>query len=124
MLLALGCGVIGADRILDMAEKNLYADEWCWRERRRYQRIVLTRGRTTCGCSSTAPPVLLERRVPVPRGARAPGLSRAADARRVLVLGGGDGLAVREILKHPGVEHVTLVDLDPEMTGCSRRIRC
>jgi spermidine synthase len=34
----------------------------------------------------------------------------------VLVLGGGDGLAVREILKYPSVEHVTLVDLDPEMT--------
>lgn len=35
--------------------------------------------------------------------------------RRVLVLGGGDGLAVREVLKHP-VESVTLVDLDPDMT--------
>src|SRR5207245_897698 len=34
----------------------------------------------------------------------------------VLVLGGGDGLAVREILKYPGVEKITLVDLDPEMT--------
>ena len=38
------------------------------------------------------------------------------EARRVLVLGGGDGLAVREILKYPRIEHVTLVDLDPEMT--------
>ncbi len=37
-------------------------------------------------------------------------------ARRVLVLGGGDGLAVREILKYRGVEAITLVDLDPEMT--------
>jgi spermidine synthase len=34
----------------------------------------------------------------------------------VLVLGGGDGLAVREILRHPNVDHVTLVDLDPAMT--------
>jgi spermidine synthase len=34
----------------------------------------------------------------------------------VLVLGGGDGLAVREILKYAAVERVTLVDLDPEMT--------
>jgi spermidine synthase len=32
------------------------------------------------------------------------------------VLGGGDGLAVREILKYPNVESVTLVDLDPAMT--------
>jgi len=36
--------------------------------------------------------------------------------KRVLVLGGGDGMAVREILKHEGVEAIDLVDLDPEMT--------
>jgi spermidine synthase len=34
----------------------------------------------------------------------------------VLVLGGGDGKAVREVLKHPGVQQVTLVELDPHMT--------
>ena len=34
----------------------------------------------------------------------------------MLVLGGGDGLAVREVLKYPQVETVTLVDLDPAMT--------
>ncbi|GAA0288263.1 spermidine synthase [Gracilibacillus halotolerans] len=31
----------------------------------------------------------------------------------ILVLGGGDGLAVREILKYDDVEHITVVDLDP-----------
>jgi spermidine synthase len=36
--------------------------------------------------------------------------------RRVLVLGGGDGMAVREVLRHPGVEQVTLVELDPHIT--------
>jgi spermidine synthase len=35
----------------------------------------------------------------------------------VLVLGGGDGLALREILRYPNIEHVTLVDLDPAMTA-------
>jgi len=34
----------------------------------------------------------------------------------VLVLGGGDGMAVREVLRHPQVEQVTLVELDPHMT--------
>jgi spermidine synthase len=34
----------------------------------------------------------------------------------VAVLGGGDGMAVREILKYPGVESVTLVELDPAMS--------
>lgn len=34
----------------------------------------------------------------------------------VLVLGGGDGLALREVLKYAAVRHVDLVDLDPAMT--------
>jgi spermidine synthase len=38
-----------------------------------------------------------------------------APHQRVLVLGGGDGLAVRELLKYPDVTDITLVDLDPEM---------
>ncbi len=45
-----------------------------------------------------------------------PALSSLKDPREVLVLGGGDGMAVREILKYPSVEKVTLVDLDPLMT--------
>jgi spermidine synthase len=46
-----------------------------------------------------------------------PTLGRVAAPRSVLILGGGDGLAAREVLRHPGVEQVTLVDLDPAMTG-------
>lgn len=45
-----------------------------------------------------------------------PGLSRLPQAKRVLILGGGDGLAVREVLRYPRVESIMLVDLDPEMT--------
>ncbi|MBV9026001.1 MAG: polyamine aminopropyltransferase [Streptomycetaceae bacterium] len=35
--------------------------------------------------------------------------------RRVLLLGGGDGLALREVLRYPEVESVTVVELDPEL---------
>ncbi len=45
-----------------------------------------------------------------------PAMSLAQEARRVLVLGGGDGLAVREILKYAQVSEIVLVDLDSEMT--------
>jgi spermidine synthase len=44
------------------------------------------------------------------------GLHAMPSRKKILVLGGGDGLAVREILKYPDVESVTLVDLDPGMT--------
>jgi spermidine synthase len=38
----------------------------------------------------------------------------------VLVLGGGDGVAVRELLKYKSVEDITLVDLDPSITDMAR----
>lgn len=37
-------------------------------------------------------------------------------AKRVAVLGGGDGLAVRELLKFPQIQEIMLIDLDPAMT--------
>jgi len=41
--------------------------------------------------------------------------------RKVLLLGGGDGLAVREILKYASVESVTVVDLDPAVTRIAKQ---
>ncbi|WP_461027799.1 polyamine aminopropyltransferase, partial [Streptomyces sparsus] len=39
---------------------------------------------------------------------------------RVLVLGGGDGLAAREVLRHPGVRSVTVLDIDPGVLELAR----
>ena len=39
---------------------------------------------------------------------------------RVLILGGGDGLAAREVLRHPGVRRVDVVDLDPAVVRLAR----
>ncbi|MFD9204452.1 spermidine synthase, partial [Streptomyces anthocyanicus] len=39
---------------------------------------------------------------------------------RVLVLGGGDGLAVREVLRHRGVRRVDVVELDTEFVELAR----
>ena len=49
-----------------------------------------------------------------------PAMKSVPYAKRVLVLGGGDGLAVREILRYPSVERVDLVDLDGQMTALFR----
>ncbi len=40
---------------------------------------------------------------------------------RVLVLGGGDGLAAREVLRHPDVERVDVVELDEEVVRLARQ---
>ncbi|MFI5976365.1 polyamine aminopropyltransferase [Streptomyces sp. NPDC051452] len=49
-----------------------------------------------------------------------PALADAPDA-RVLVLGGGDGLAAREALRQPRVRHVDVVDLDRGLIRLARR---
>lgn len=45
-----------------------------------------------------------------------PVMNLAKNKKKVLILGGGDGCAVREILKYKEVNEITLVDLDPKMT--------
>ncbi|WP_371670127.1 polyamine aminopropyltransferase [Streptomyces sp. NBC_00289] len=40
---------------------------------------------------------------------------------RVLVLGGGDGLAVREVLRHPGVRRVDVVERDATVVRLARQ---
>lgn len=44
-----------------------------------------------------------------------PIMSLVPDAKKILILGGGDGFAVRELLKYPTIKEIQLVDLDPEM---------
>ncbi len=110
-------GFAGAGQLTTLAETHLYADEIVYSETTPYQRIVVTRWRddlrlflnNNLQFSSHDEYRYHEALVH-------PGLSSLPGARRVLVLGGGDGLAVREILKYPKVESVTLVDLDPAMT--------
>ena len=49
-----------------------------------------------------------------------PAMSIVPRKGKVLVLGGGDGLAVREILKYSEVQKITLVDIDPEMVRLAK----
>ncbi|GBD06527.1 Polyamine aminopropyltransferase [bacterium HR21] len=49
-----------------------------------------------------------------------PALFLLPQPRRVLVIGGGDGGTVREILRHPSLEHVDLVEIDAEVVAVAR----
>lgn len=51
-----------------------------------------------------------------------PVMSLGKPPKKILVLGGGDGLAIREMLKFSSVEMIDLVDIDPSMTELSKRI--
>lgn len=49
-----------------------------------------------------------------------PALCLLPDPRRVLVVGGGDGGAAREILRHPQIEHVDMVEIDEVVLDVAR----
>lgn len=116
-ILVLGAGAVGAERITAWAEERLYADEVILARSSPYQRIVLTRWAEDVRLFLNGHLQFSSRdEYRYHEALVHPALSAHPAPRRVLVLGGGDGLAVREVLRYPGVSSVTLVDLDPEMT--------
>lgn len=115
-------GVIKADALAALAEERAFAEPVVYSKTTAYQRIVVTQASRGFQLwlngnlqLDSADEYRYHEALAHPAFAA---LSRPA--RRVLVLGGGDGLALREILRHRSVEHVTLVDLDPGMTELSR----
>jgi spermidine synthase len=118
VLAALGTGMAYADRISSAADNNLYADEVIFSRNTRYQRIVLTKWKDDVRLFLSSHLQFSSRdEYRYHEALVHPGLAAVPGAKHALVLGGGDGLAVREMLKYPNVETITLVDLDPEMTG-------
>jgi spermidine synthase len=117
-LILLALGMWRANAILDLAEGNLYADQIVLSRTTPYQRIVLTAWKDDLRLFLNSNLQFSSRdEYRYHEALVHPGLAAAASARNVLILGGGDGLALREVLRYPAVEHVTLVDLDPEMTS-------
>ncbi|MCA3014018.1 MAG: polyamine aminopropyltransferase [Myxococcaceae bacterium] len=103
--------------LTDVLEEQLYNDEVVHAVSTPYQRIVVTRGHR--GFSLFLNGNLQFAAVDEYRYHEAlvvPAMRAARQVKQVLILGGGDGLAAREVLRFAGVERVTLVDLDPAMT--------
>lgn len=49
-----------------------------------------------------------------------PALLAHPNPKRVLIIGGGDGGTLREVLRHPEVQRAVLVDIDGEVIRCAR----
>ncbi|MGM9991814.1 MAG: polyamine aminopropyltransferase [Candidatus Bruticola sp.] len=108
---------IMANKITKLAEESLYTDNIIISRQTQYQRLIVTRRNDDVRLylnnnlqfssqdesryheSLTLPP-----------------LQAAESVDKVLILGGGDGMAARELLRNHNVKHIDLVDLDPEMT--------
>ncbi len=117
VIAALLLAFVGADRVTTWAEDRFYADTVLFSESTKYQRVAVT-------ASSQGVRLFLNGNLQFHsrdeyryhEALVHPAMAAQGAPKRVLVLGGGDGMAVREVLKYPSVEHVTLVELDPRMT--------
>lgn len=109
--------LIYSNDILKYSENKLYANQIIYEHSTTYQRIVLTedKGNYQLFLNNNLQfntkdeyryhEVLVH-----------PAMAAVKNPERVLILGGGDGLAAREVFKYPQVKEVTLVDLDEGMT--------
>jgi spermidine synthase len=117
VIAALSAAFVASDALSSWAEDRFYGERIVFSTTSDYQRVVVTAG--SAGVRLFLNGNLQFHSRDEYRYHEAlvhPALSAHGAPRRVLVLGGGDGMAVREVLKYPSVEQVTLVELDPQMT--------
>ncbi|MGR9043937.1 MAG: polyamine aminopropyltransferase [Gammaproteobacteria bacterium] len=114
-------GFINAGTIDDFFQSRLYSGEIIFDQTTPYQHIVISRDDGVLSLYLNGQ--LQFNTLDEYRYHEAlvhPAMALAVRRQNILVLGGGDGLAVREVLKYPDVRSVTLVDLDPAMTRLFR----
>lgn len=124
--LALLVGMLGFGTWLtSFAEKHLYFDQIVYSQQTPYQKLIVTK-------SVTDDDVRLYIDGHIQFSERDeyryheylvhPAMAVEGKRSKVLILGGGDGLAAREVLKYPDVEQIDLVDIDPEMIRISSEL--
>ena len=117
VLVALTAGFAYAEKLTRFAEQQLYTENIVYASSSPYQRIVLTRWRDDIRFFLNHNLQFSSRdEYRYHEALVHPALQTLPHAKKVLILGGGDGLAAREVLRYPGVEAIVLVDLDPEVT--------
>ncbi len=117
VLIIIGTGLINAQKIILYGEQHKYLDKVVLSKQSAYQKIVLTQWKSdfwlylngNLQFSSFDEELYHEVLVH-------PAVQLAQIPREVLILGGGDGCAARELLKYEAIEKITLVDLDPAVT--------
>lgn len=117
VLIVILCFLFTGKIITNEIEEGLYRDDVILSEQTQYQKIVMTRHKDDVRLfldgnlqfSTSDEYRYHEALVHIP-------MMYAKSHERVLVLGGGDGLAARELLKYDDVKEIVLVDIDKEMT--------
>ena len=113
--------LLGAERLTTWAEDRFYGEDIVFKQSSAYQRIVVTEGRAGTRLFLNGNLQFHSKdEYRYHESLVQPAMAAHGAPKRVLVLGGGDGMAVREVLRHASVEQVTLVELDPLMTTLFR----
>lgn len=110
-----------AEPVIRYGEQQKYRDKVIFSRQTMYQQIVMTRWKQYYWLYINGQEQFStfdEEKYHEPLVHPAMMMSRGSGT--VLILGGGDGLALREVLKHEHVSSITLVDMDPEMTRIAR----
>ncbi|WP_374228229.1 fused MFS/spermidine synthase [Streptacidiphilus sp. ASG 303] len=121
VLAALAAAACGTPAVERAARRTLYGDRVRLAEQGLHQEVVLTGTASGAGLRlylDGRPVLCAADRDRLPQALTRPAM--AGPHRRVLVLGGGGGLVVREVLRHPGVRRVVAVQPDPDVTRLAR----
>jgi spermidine synthase len=117
VMCVLVCGFVLSERLVYWGERGMFGDDIVFATTTPYQRLVVTRWKDDLRLYINGNLQFSSRdEYRYHEALVHPALEVSPWARSVLVLGGGDGLALREILRYPNVRNVTVVDLDPAMT--------
>ncbi|RDW16347.1 spermidine synthase [Oceanobacillus arenosus] len=118
ILIALLVGLLFGEAAAFNFEQKLYQDPILHMEETNYQKIILTQGADddlrlylNGSLQFSSQDEYRYHEVLVH-----PTIAYAENPENVLILGGGDGIAAKEVLKYEEVQKITLVDLDPAMT--------
>lgn len=117
LIVALVCGFAFSDKLMGLAEASTYQDTVIYSTSTPYQRIVITSNSKDLRLFLNGNLQFSSRdEYRYHEALIHPAMASIKEPQDILVLGGGDGLAVRELLKYPSVRTITLVDLDKKMT--------
>lgn len=108
-----------SSRLTSLAQDHLYFDQIIWKKHTKYQNLIVTQAKANSDLRLYIDGHIQFSESDEHRYHEAlvhPVMGLPGKAENVLVMGGGDGLAVRELLKHSNIKRIDLVDLDPGMT--------
>lgn len=115
--LLLSIGFIKSSSLVSLLENKLYQHKIIYSKQTPYQKLIVTaeKGRIQFYINGAIQfDSIDEHRYH--ESLVHPVMNMSQSHENILIIGGGDGLALREVLRYDDVGHITLVDLDPAIT--------